>query len=105
MILCSVLLISVTLLEPVKVVQWSSPTQIDGELLSVGNQGISVRVEGGNVPVLIPWFDVREESISADEVDSYSATAITAWRAHTRLQRNDFHGALMEYEKLSDVYE
>lgn len=104
MILTSIVMTVCVAVEPVRVERWSSERSIVGEPVSLGPQGIDVRVEGSGMPIEIPWYDLRSIEPAMPEINAYQQQAIDAWRAHARRKRGDLAGALPIYESLSDSY-
>lgn len=96
--------LSVLLAAPATVERWSTPQALVGELDRVDAQGLSVRPGGAAVPVHIPWHDVRAVPLNAQQQRDFGPLMLDAWRAHARLARGDYPGALGIYARLAPDY-
>lgn len=91
-------------LTPIQVKLWSQTKGVQGELDTVTAQGIALLVDGSAVPRVIPWYDLKQVEPSNTNTERFAPFADRAWRAHTRIDRGDFDGALPLYESMRDAY-
>lgn len=90
--------------EPSRIVRWSGDEPIEGKMVEVDEQGISIRVGEQILPTIIPWFDVRDVQQPTIATGAFASIAEDAWRAHTRLMRGDVVGAQRVYATLGAQY-
>ncbi|MEX0876614.1 MAG: hypothetical protein WD114_04060, partial [Phycisphaerales bacterium] len=85
--------------EPITVQRWSVDEPVVGEAVEITAQGVELRVEDAVIPETIPWYDVREINGLANQQRPFREAAEDAWRAHLRLGRGDYPGALTMYRR------
>lgn len=84
--------------------RWSSDEPMVGVFDELTTQGVSIKIDQEIIPIVIPWFDVRDLHPSALGYAKYQQFAQDSWRAHTRLARGDYFGAESIYNALEDEY-
>ena len=90
--------------EKVECIRWSSDQPLIGTNTERTEQGVKVTVDSQVIPVLVPWYDVRELEKPDDGFGAFAQIAQDAWRAHSRFERGDYPGAQRIYTRLADDY-
>jgi hypothetical protein len=82
---------------------WSQPTDSTPRSDPAGSatiQGVVIQIDERRPSQFVPWYEVPG-GVLPDGVDQkFASIADRAWRAHTRVQRGDFIGALPLYVAL-----
>ena len=70
-----------------ELIRWSSDEPLIGSGVESTDQGVKIRIKSQDLPVLIPWFDVKELAQPDPQYREFSQIALDAWRAHSRFAR------------------
>lgn len=89
---------------PISVKRWGQSTPVVGEFEEADDQGVRLRLQGDTISTLIPWFEVEQTELENGSLGRYTRFAQLAWRAHQRVERGDYQGALPLYESVRDQY-
>lgn len=84
--------------------RWSADERWEGVVVRLDTQGVWLKVGQEDIPVVIPWFDVRGIEPVHEHYADFQRVAHDAWRAHARLIRGDYVGAEAIYNRLEDRY-
>ena len=90
--------------EQTVVERWSADERWEGVVVLLDTQGVWLKVGQEDIPVVIPWFDVRGIEPVHEQYADFQRVAHDAWRAHARLIRGDYAGAEPIYNRLEDQY-
>ena len=102
MLLASLILILVV--EPTQITRWDDPTPITAASVEISEQGVQIRREDNQPPELIAWYQIRSiEPSPASRFDN-NQVSLDTWRAHARVRRGDYSGALPIYERLGERF-
>lgn len=89
---------------PTSVWRWSQPSAVQGEVVEIGDQGIELRIGQEILPETIAWYDIKAIEPEPAGLGPRREVMDTAWRAHARLARADYPGALELYTRLAPSY-
>ncbi len=82
--------------------RWSSAVPLNAKEITLSDHGVSVRLEGEPIPVVVPWYDLRALPEGwAGESQRYREVAMNAHRARERRLRGDPVSAGPIYEQLA----
>ncbi len=83
---------------------WSTDDVLSGDIASVDDQGIRIRVGDAVIPIQIPWYDIRDVHSDSSQAARYDDFKKKARKAHARLVRGDYPGASSVYEFIKGDY-
>tara|TARA_R110002073_G_scaffold239285_1_gene400613 strand:+ start:122420 stop:123520 length:1101 start_codon:yes stop_codon:yes gene_type:complete len=87
-----------------QVVRWSVDGRHEAEIVSAGEQGVTLKLGNDDLPTIIPWYDLRELTNNQVITSDWKKINLDAWRAHARLNRGDYSGAARLYQQLAQNY-
>ena len=103
MICVALLALGMVVAEPVTI-ELSSSGTIEGEVVAITEQGLSIRVAPDRPPTEIAWFEINAGEVPSGTPGIYEQIAQQAWAAHARLHRGDTKGAMALFAGLSKRY-
>ncbi len=84
---------------------WSQTEPIDATVISANEDALTIQQPGRSTPTSVAWDRVRKVGDANTPSERTRTLARTAWRARTRLERDDWRAAEPLFESLFETFD